>query len=194
MYRQITKILTLFALAISLISVSLNSQAVIVNSGDIIRVDFDLSAETPTPPYEGLYVLFDFSSADYLNAGESLSVAVFDEDASVASDGIGYYLIYDIVGSFDLTRARTAGRFYNGNVVTDSTAYVDSAISSVGLLPDLNDSTTPVFEYTSVLPDISVLGHDRIFYPPSQRDLPEPNAIFLLGFGLLSLSFLRQRK
>lgn len=169
--------------------IPLNSNAIPVGAGDIIRVDFDLSLETPAPPYEGIYTVLGFGSADYLNLGEGFSIALFDEDGAGLSDGTGYFVIYDVVGTFELDYGQAAGRFYDGSLVTDTTAYVNGALSSMSALPDVGNSLATPFSFTNTVGEnISWFGHDRIFL------VPEPTVLLLFAIGLLGFALLKGKR
>ena len=175
-----------------LICLPLTANAVLVGTGDIVRVDFDLSAETPDPPYEGIYTSMAFGSDDYLNVGEGFSIGVFDDGGEGLNDGIGYFLVYDIVGTFDLTNAWAAGRFYLGSTVIDTTEDIEGSISLLTDLPDLGNSLAALFTFENTdFENISWFGHDRILLPQA---VPEPSTILLIGLGLAGLGFGRRKK
>jgi hypothetical protein len=186
-----TKIFIFTALFFCLMSLPFTANAIPVSAGDIVRVDFDLSGETPAPPYEGIYTSMAFGAGDYLNLGEGFSIGVFDDDGAGLADGTGYFLVYDIVGTFDLTNAWAAGVNYSGGYV--STFDVPGTISLLSTLPDLGNSLAALFTFESTTSEsISWFGHDRILLPPTS--VPEPASIVLIGLGLAGLGFAHRKK
>lgn len=162
------------------------TSATVFTAGDIVRVDFDLSAELPSPPYDGIYTSMSFDNTDLLDPAEGFTVALFDDGGENLNDGIGYYLLYDIIGSFDLTNAWAAGRLYDGGTV--STDYIEGVISTVNLLPDLDTALSMPYSYTNPhTQSVSWVGLDRHIVIP--ESVPEPTTLLLMSIGLLGLAF-----
>lgn len=174
-----------------LITLPLSSQATLIQPGDIVRVDFDLSSEFPAPPYEGIYISTAFSSSNYLNTGEGFTIRVFDDGGQGLDDGTGYYLLFDIIGTFDLTEAWASGRFYSGSTVIDTTPPVAGSISLISSLPDLSMSLANFHIVNKTTPgDTSWYGVDMLL---TQTAIPEPSMILLMAAGLSGIVILRKR-
>ena len=167
----------------------LTSNAIIVDSSNVVRVDFDLSGETPAPPYDGIYTILGFGASDYLDPGEGFTVTLFDDDGAGLGDGTGYFVVHDIIGSFDLSLAQAAGRFYPGGPAI-STGYVDGTISLISAVPDMSGALSDPYTYVNNHDVyVSWVGLDRHILTA----VPEPAALLLLSIGLLMIGLIKSK-
>jgi hypothetical protein len=126
-----------------------------IGAGDNVRVDFDLSSEFPSPPYNNITAFYGFGPRDLLDPGEGWTVSIFDDENEPAlssfsfispfspstgvfqgvfdspslpafSDGAGFLLLTDIVGTFELTNVQFSGTNLEG-----STPFVEGTIAEV---------------------------------------------------------------
>lgn len=186
--RVILAIILLFAFYVF----ASNSYAILVESGDNLRVDFDLSEESLAGPYEGVYAAFSFDSSNYFSPEDGYSISVFDDNGSALEDGIGYLIIHDVFGSFDLIDASVAGRFYDAGIVTDTTGYVLSSISVLSSLPDLSSAIASSYPVTDLPGEASWVGIDIVF-PESPKPVPEPSTFLLLVTCLIGLVGMKKK-
>jgi hypothetical protein len=129
--------------------------AIPIGSGDTVRVEFDLSSEFPAPPYSNITTFYGFGPIDLLDPGEGWTVSIFDEENEPAlnsfsfispfppttgvfqgvfdfpslpafSDGAGFLVLTDIVGTFELTNVQ-----FSGTNLVGSTPFVDGTITAV---------------------------------------------------------------
>jgi hypothetical protein len=129
--------------------------AIPIGPGDTVRVDFDLSSEFPPPPYSNITAFYGFGPIDLLDPGEGWTVSIFDEENEPAlnsfsfissfpsqtgifqgifdspslpafSDGAGFLLLTDIVGTFELTTVQ-----FSGTNLVGSTPFVEGIIALV---------------------------------------------------------------
>jgi hypothetical protein len=129
--------------------------AIPIGAGDTVRVDFDLSSALPAPPYSNITTFYGFGPIDLLDPGEGWTVSIFDEENEPAlnsfsfispfpprkevfqgvfdspslpafSDGAGFLLLTDIVGTFELTTVQ-----FSGTNLVGPTPFVDGTITVV---------------------------------------------------------------
>jgi hypothetical protein len=129
--------------------------AFFIGPGDTVRVDFDLSSEFPAPPYNNITTFYGFGPIDLLDPGEGWTVSIFDDENEPAlnsfsfispfpprtavfqgvfdspslpafSDGAGFLLLTDIVGTFELTNVQ-----FSGTNLVGSTPFADGTIIEV---------------------------------------------------------------
>jgi len=160
--------------ALCFLVIPLSSQAVLINQGDSFRFGIDLSAATPSGPYNYVAWWVGTESSDMFDPGDIMSVYLYD-DADPAN-ALGS-------GAFNWTNGWTAvngvGSMLATNPAFDGTGFlmfsmVSGSIDlSSGAVFGINNGTT-----TSGLTDITVLRASAV---------PEPDTLSLLGVALMLL-------